>query len=214
MSSAEFIIWSSSPDTSQAGIAKFCKLNAGRYNKTPEEMAQLSLAKLISFMWNDIQSWRLTAYAALDVPAAMPILVIADRTGEEPLSKPEMSCFVMNGASLNQIFDVREGISTTFYSDGNNIRCRDIGENGADHYLFREITTLKGLKDFASRVEKGEIFTESELDQFSQSLAPRIHKIYGWPEPQKQPLEVTIAQANTRIPSQQTHHEKQVELIK
>ena len=214
MNQGKYIIWSSSPDTSPDGIKEFCRLNAGRYDMTPEAMSSLPLSRIIGFMWNDIQSWRLTAYSALNIPATMPILVIADKSGEEPLSKPEMSCFILDGMNLNQIFDVREGLSTTFYSDGSNIRCKDISEHGTDYYLFREITGLKGLHAFADQVRSGAAFTESELDEFSRSLAPKIHKIYGWPEPGQRPLKTLITEASSRTELQPSLSGKQPELSK
>ncbi len=210
----EYIIWSSSPDTSEAGIAHFCELNAGRYGKTAEEMKAMSLARLIPLMWNDIQSWRLTAHGALNIPTDSPILVIADRVGDTPFAKPEISCFVFSGEHLNEIFSVRTGLSTTFYSDGSNIRCTDISETGADHYLFREITQLNGLHAFAQRVSAGEAFTESELDEFSRSLAPTIHQIYGWPEPGKRPLVTAISDASSRVIEQTSTLPKQLEYSK
>ena len=82
MDKQEYIIWSTSHDTSEAGIAHFCELNAGRYGKTPEEMKAMPLGRLLPLMWNDTTSWRLTAYEALKVPAHGPILAIADRAGE------------------------------------------------------------------------------------------------------------------------------------
>lgn len=210
----EYTIWSNSPDTSEEGIAEFCKFSAGRYNKTPDEMSRLPLSQIIGLMWDDIQSWRLAAYAALDLPTAMPIFVVADRAGEELLSKPEISCFILSGNNLNQILDIRSGISTTFYSDGSNIRCRDIGENGADYYLFREMTNLNGMRDFVERVERGEAFTESELDEFSRSLSPTIHQIYGWPEPGKLPLEKIIVNATDRSLLKETPSVRESALVK
>ncbi len=214
MEKIEYIIWSSSPDTSEAGINRFCELNAGRYERSPEETKALPLSKLLPLMWNDIQSWRLTAHEALKVPTPTPILVIADRAGNTPLSKPERSCFVFSGESLNQIFEVRQGLSTTFFSDGANIRCTDITENGADHYLFRELTNTNGLQSFVQRVSDGAFFTESELDQFSCSLAPIVHKIYGWPDPKKSPLDVRISEAQFRTSADNQCSPKEKEFVK
>ena len=214
MDKQEYIIWSSRHDTSQAGIAHFCELNAGRYNKTPEEMKSLPLGELLSLMWNDTASWRLTAYEALKAPANGPHLVIADRAGEKPLSKPEMSCFVLNGEHLNEIFSVRQGLASTFYSDGSNIRCTDLFSYGEDHYLFREITSTKNLQSFVQRVKRGEVFTESELDQFSRSIAPEIHKIYGWPEPGQRPLETVLSDAVSRAEHKSAVPKKEPEYSK
>lgn len=210
MESARYILWSSSPDTSEAGIQKFCRLNAGRYGKSYEEMIALPLSMLIPRMWDEIQSWRLTTYRALSVPSEMPILVIADRAGEEPLSSPEMSCFVLTGETLSQILDVRTGISTMFYSDGQEIRCRDLTENGADYYLFRELTSLQGIADFAKRISMGEMFSEADANEFSKSLAPKIHQIYGWPEPSPKKLDDVLAEANTRTSNSDTEKKSPV----
>lgn len=214
MENKEYILWSTNHDTSEAGIAHFCELNAGRYGKAPEEMKTMPLSRLLGLMWNDTQSWRLAACEALKVPAEGPLLVISDRAGERPLSKPEISCFVLNGEHLNEIFSVRQGVSTTFYSDGSNIRCTDISEFGADHYLFREITSTNGLSSFVQRVSAGEAFTESELDEFSRSLAPRIHEIYGWPTPGKRPFETALADAMSRSGAQVAAQTKEHEYSK
>lgn len=199
MEAARYILWSSSPDTSDAGIQKFCRLNAGRYGKSYDEMMALPLSMLIPRMWDEIQSWRLTTYAALNTPSELPIFVIADRAGEAPFSNPEMSCSVLTGETLSQILDVRTGISTMFYSDGQEIRCKDLTENGADHYLFRELTTLKGVADFATRISKGEIFSVDDVNQFSRSLAPKVHRIYGWPDPSPKKLDDVLAEASARM---------------
>lgn len=199
MEAAKYILWSSSIDTSEAGIKRFCRLNAGRYGKTVEEMMALPLSMLLPRMWDEAQAWRMTAYGALNVSTDMPILVISDIAGDGLLSKPETSCSVLSGTKLSQILDVRSGISTTFYSDGSNIWCRDLTENGPNYHLFRELTTLEGITDFSNRVTQGEAFTEAELDEFSKSLAPRIHAIYGWPKPKPSSLEEIVANANRRL---------------
>ena len=199
MEDVKYILWSSSPDTSEDGIKNFCRLNAGRYGKSVTEMMALPLSMLIPRMWDEVQAWRLTAYGALNISTELPLLVISDRAGDGLFSKPEMTCSVLTGEKLSQIFDVRTGISTIFYSDGQEIRCRDLTENGADYYLFRELTNLHGISDFAKRVFHGEAFTEAELNQFSRSLAPKIHAIYGWPAPNKKSLDDAIIGANSRV---------------
>jgi len=199
MENVKHILWSSSVDTSENGIKRFCRLNAGRYGKTVDEMMALPLSMLLPRMWDEVQAWRLAAYGALNVSTDMPILVISDQAGEAPLSKPSMSCSVLNGANLSQILDLRRGVSTMFYSDGKNIWCRDLTENGADYHLFRELTSLGGVAEFVGRVSKGEVFTEDELNQFSKSLAPKIHAIYGWPAPNETGLDVLISSATSRL---------------
>lgn len=199
MEAAKFILWSSSIDTSKVGIANFCRTNAGRYGKTVEEMMALPLSMLLPRMWDEAQGWRMTAHGALKVSTDMPILVISDIAGDGLLSKPEMSCSIMSGTNLAQILDIRCGISTTFYSDGSNIWCRDLTETGTNYHLFRELTSLDGLAVFSAQVSKGEVFTEAELDKFSKSLAPRIHAIYGWPQPDVSSLDKLVANANRRL---------------
>ena len=202
MNQEAYVIWSNSPDTSKAGIQRFCQNNAGRYGKSQEEMLAMPLSRLIPLLWDEAQSWRITAYAALNVPCEMPILVIADRAGEEPFSQPEMSCSVLSGEKLSEILDVRSGISTTFYSDGKDIRCRDITEHGADYYLFRELTSFRGLNEFTQKASQREAFTESDLAMFSKSLAPKIHQIYGWPQPDPRPLSTVISEAVSKAADQ------------
>lgn len=194
----KLIIWTSSLDLSTGGVDKFCRENAGKYGKTEDELRAMSLLDLASrYMWNERRHRLLEAKETLSTPTQTPILVIADKVDFANHSHRE--CSVLSGEHLSQILDCQEGLSTTFYSDGKDIRCEDITENGTNFYLFREVTKLNGLSTFTAMVERGEAFTESQLDEYTRSLAPQVHQLMGWPmEEDRRPLEEQIRQARTR----------------
>jgi len=180
----EHIIWTSKLNLSKEHIVSFCKSAATRYGKSEEDLLCLPILELAScYMWNERRRLYQEAVKKLSYPCEAPILVIADIA--DVLGKPHHSCFILPGESIAEIFKVREGLVTTFYSDEKDIRCEDIGENGANFYLFREVTNPRGLHEFAESVLKGEPFTESELNQYSRSLAPKVHALLGWPDKSK-----------------------------
>jgi len=193
----EHIIWTSKLDLSKEHIASFCKDTAPRYGKREEELLTLPLLELAScYMWNERRRLYQEAVKTLSQPCEAPILVISDIA--EALGDSHRSCFILSGETIADIFKVREGLVTTFYSDGNDIRCEDITENGANFYLFREVTNPRGLHDFAESIRKGEPFTESELDQYSRSLVPKVHALFHWPTETKS-LNDKIESARTQV---------------
>lgn len=191
------IIWTSSLDLSPEGVDRFCRENAGKFGKTEEDLRALSLMDLATrYMWNERRHRLLDTKEKLSTPTQTPILVIADKADFGNHSHRE--CSVLSGEHLSQILDCREGLSTTFYSDGKNIHGEDITENGTNFYLFREVTHLNGLGAFTAAVERGEPFTESQLDQYTRSLAPQVHHLLGWPMEEHRPLEAQIRQARDK----------------
>lgn len=193
----KLIIWTSSLDLSTGGVDKFCRENADKYGKTEQDLRALSLLDLASrYMWNERRHRFLEVKEKLSTPTQAPVLVIADKADFGNHSHKE--CSILSGERLSQILDSREGLSTTFYSDGKDIRCEDITENGTNFYLFREVTHLNGLGAFTAAVERGEPFTQSQLDQYTRSLAPQVHQLLGWPIEEHRSLEVQIQQARDR----------------
>ena len=118
---------------------------------------------------------------------------------------------MLSGEKLSDLLHKEDGVPITFYSDGNDIRCEEITENGVNHYLYRAVTQLKGLHSFVSMVERGEIFTESQLSEFSESLAPRVHQLMGWPM-ERQPLDHQIHEANKKKMTAQSSEKQAVSL--
>ena len=191
------VIWTSSLDLSKEGVDRFCRDCASRYGKTAEELHALTLLDLASsYMLNERRRLRLEISAMLAVQSDLPILVIADKADFGNRSHRE--CSVLAGDRLSEILECREGLSTTFYSDGHDIRCEDITEHGTNFYLFREVTNLKGLHSFISMVQRGDPFTESQLDQYTRSVAPQVHQLLGWSDGAKLPLESQVANAQER----------------
>lgn len=196
------IIWTSSMDLSPEGVASFCKQAADRYGKSEEELRALSLMDLSTcYMWNERRRLLREATKQLSVSSKLPILVIADKA--DFMNQNHHECFVLSGEHISEIFSCREGLSTTFFSDGKDIRCEDITEEGTNFYLFRLITTLKGLGAFTSQVEQGEPFTESQLSALTESLAPQVHQLLGW-DVGHESLNLKISQADGKKPYIQT----------
>jgi len=191
------VIWTSSLDLSKEGVDRFCKECASRYGKTTQELHALSLLDLASrYMLNERRRLRLEMSGRLAVQSDYPILVIADKADFGNRSHRE--CSVLAGDRLSEILEYREGLSTTFYSDGQDIRCEDITEQGTNFYLFREVTTLKGLHSFIAMVQRGDPFTESQLDLYTRSIAPQVHELLGWSDETKLPLENQVTHAQER----------------
>lgn len=184
-------------DLSTGGVDKFCKDAAGRYGKTEEELRGLPLMELACrYMWNDRRRRFYETAKTLSVPCKAPILVISNKA--DPFNHSHMECSVLPGAFLSEILDCREGLSITFFSDGKDVRCEDITEDGTNFYLFREVKSLRGLSEFAASIEKGEPFTESELERYTSSLAPKIHTLMGWSSIEKESLDHQIQQASEK----------------
>lgn len=196
-------------DLSTVGVENFCRDAAPRYGKTEEELRGLSLMDLATcYMWNERRRLLREMTQALSVPTPAPILVIADKADFGNRSHRE--CSILSGGQLSEILSCREGLSTTFFSDGQDIRCEDITENGTNFYLFREVTSLKGFHEFTSMVNRGEAFTQSQLDQCTRSLMPQVHQLLGWPaEEEKQPLEEQIRQARSTQQNKGNQADKQ-----
>ena len=191
------IIWTSSLDLSKEGVARFCREAAGKYGKSEQDLLALPLLDLASrYMWNERRHKLQQVTSALSVSSDAPILVIADKADFGNQSHRE--CSILSGEHLSEILGCRTGLSTTFYSDGQDIRCEDITEEGTDFYLFRAVTNLRVLGAFTSSVEKGEPFTESQLSEHTRSHVPQIHDIFSWPLEEKSSLDSRIETAQLR----------------
>jgi len=195
------ILWTSSLDLSTAGIETFCREAAPRYGKTEQElkaMAPMDLA--IKYMRPERDRAYKAVFARLSEPTGLPILVILDKA--DFCNQSHMECSVLSGEHLSQILSCpNDGISVTFYSDGNNIRCECLTDFGADHYLFREVTSLHNFASFIERIERGEAFTESDLGQNTKSLLPQISKLMEWDTAPHASLSSQISDAKLKVSS-------------
>lgn len=196
------ILWTSSMDLSPDAVAAFCREHAGRYGKTESELRALPLLELAScYMWNERNRTFRALREKLSVPVRTPILVIADKADFMHHSHKE--CSVLSGERLSEILHRQDGVPITFYSDGKDIRAEELTEDGTNFYLYRAVTTLKGLGAFISQVEQGEPFTESQLSALTDSLAPQVHQLMGWPA-EHESLAAQIRQAEEKKPHVRT----------
>lgn len=206
----KYIIWTSSMDLSASGVETFCRETAGRVGKTEAELRSLPLMELAScYMWNERRRQFHEASKRLNVPVNTPILVLADKA--DFLNKSHKECYVLSGERLSEILHKEDGVPITFYSDGKDIHCEELVADGSNHYLYRAVTNLKGLHAFVSMVERGDIFTESQLSEFSESLAPRVHQLMGWPA-DRLPLDHQIQAANKKKMTAQSSEKQAVSL--
>ena len=175
------IIWTSSLDLSPEGVSAFCRDHAARYGKTEAELKSLPLMDLAIKYMRTEQNRELRALKdQLNVPAALPVLVILDKA--DFLNQSHMECRLLSGEKLSDIFSCAcDGLSITFYADEKDIRCESLTSYGADHYLFREVTNLHNLSALITRIERGEALTESELCQNTQSLLPCFSSLLNMP---------------------------------
>lgn len=132
----------------------------------------------------------------------LPILVILDKADID--NNSHMECHLLSGENLSDIFScAKDGLSVTFYSDGRDIRCESLTSVGADHYLFREVTSLHNFSSLIARIERGEAFTESELSRNTKSLHPQVSSLLHWDSVSLPRLHTQIADAQARpVPSQ------------
>lgn len=173
------IIWTSVFDLSKEGVREFCKSAASIYGKTENELLNLSLMNLaVPYMWNERSRKKQEVMKKLSVSSETPILVIGDVADFGGSSHIE--CSVLSGESLAKIFSVPTGLCTTFFSDGKDVRCETITDDGMNHYLFRLVERLDGFGKFVADVESGAPFTESELTRYTKSLLPSVEKILDW----------------------------------
>lgn len=195
------IIWTSSMDLSPEGVEKFCREAAGRYGKTESELRALSLMELSScYMWNERRRAFRDVHSALSVPVHTPILVIAAKA--DFLGGSHKECSVLSGERLSEILNFEPGVPRTYFSDGKDIWAEELSDTGANIYLYRAVTTLRGLGAFISHVEAGDFFTESQLSAVTRSLAPQVHGLLGW-QSEHAPLDHQIRQAAKQNASSQ-----------
>lgn len=195
------IIWTSSMDLSEKGVSSFCREAAGRYGKTEAELRALPRMELAScYMWNERRRLFREVHDALHVPVNTPILVIASLA--DFMHQGHKECSVLSGERLSEILSFEPGVPKTYFSDGRDIWAEELTDTGCNIYLYRAVTTLRGLGGFLAQVEAGELFTESQLSAVTQSLAPRVHDLLGLPL-HHPPLEQQIQQAAKQSTAEQ-----------
>lgn len=183
-------------DLSEQGVRLFCQANAARYGMSAEDMLRKPLMDIAScYMWNERRRMFYSVKDALSGPSQGPILVVADKA--DFLNKSHCECYILPGEHLSEILECRSELTTTFYSDGKDIRSESLTEYGADHYLYRVVTNLHGFHDFIAALEKGEAFTESELNIHTVSLLTSVSKALGWPD-EKTSLQDKISNAKNK----------------
>ena len=174
----DFIIWDSHLDLSPKGVEDFCKTHAADFNKTPDELKALSLMDLaVKYMWSFRAAQLRSVKETLNHKTGTPIVVFSDVVD---FLKRKTECTLLDGENLRDIFQCRHGSVTKFYTDGQDLRCDNITEDGTNYHIFRAVKDPKALGICAKICKEENRFpTKSELDQCTVSLAPLIDRLFG-----------------------------------
>lgn len=204
------VIWTSSLDLSPEGVSTFCRDHAARYGKTEAELKSLPLMDLaVKYMRTEQRRELRALKDRLNVYTTLPVLVILDKA--DFLNKSHMECLLLSGDKLSDILSCpKDGLSITFYTDGRDFRCESLTSDGADHYLFREVTDLHNFSALIQRIERGEAFTESELSANTRSLLPQLlelltQDVFDHPSLDTQIQNIQSRPASAKPDSNQTH---------
>ncbi len=175
---SEFIIWNSSLDLSPAGVAEFCETKAAAFGKTPEELKSMPLLDLAAkYMWSARSDALRVAKETLNFNVGVPLVVFSDVID---FMKRRTECTLLDSENLQEIFECRRGLSTKFFTDGLDLRCEDLTEDGMNHHLFRAVKDPRALGECARACSTEQrLPSREELDRCSTSLAPVIDRLYG-----------------------------------
>lgn len=173
----EFIIWNSSLDLSKEGVYSFCEKYAADFGKTPEELKALSLLDLAAIYMTAKRSADLRiAKHILDNEIGAPIIVFSDIAD---FMQRKRVFSLLDSENLKEIFSCKTGLSTKFYTDGKNLRCDDLTEDGMNYHIFRKVENPKALGAFLKTYNTDtSLPSNEEMDTFSSSLVPIIDRLY------------------------------------
>lgn len=84
--------------------------------------------------------------------------------------------------NVNEIFNINSrGFEfAEFYSDGYNIKGKEIHHDGTNHYIFRVIREDRNIDNLLNAIYDGEQITNSKLNYYTKSLHKDVAEIYGW----------------------------------
>lgn len=83
------------------------------------------------------------------------------------------------GCNVNNIFNISEDYNE-YYSDGHNIRATCIHHDGTNFIEYRVIREDKNITNLLNNIFYGKEITRKQLNYYTKSLAPYVHKVYGW----------------------------------
>lgn len=81
--------------------------------------------------------------------------------------------------NVSNIFTTGEDY-TEWYSDGYNIRATATHHDGTNYYEYRIIREDRNIQNLLDAIYKGEEISRSKIRYYTKSLAPCVHRIYGW----------------------------------
>ena len=67
-----------------------------------------------------------------------------------------------------------------WYSDGYNIKATAVHHDGTNFYEYRVIRENHNIDNLLDAIYNGEQITRKKLNYYTKSLAPYVHKVYGW----------------------------------
>lgn len=111
----------------------------------------------------------------LDIVTDGRILAIADLG----LWNGRRQGYKVLGCNVNNIFNVSED-HNEYYSDGHNIKATCIHHDGTNFIEYRVIREDKNITNLLNDILYGKEITRKQLNYYTKSLAPYVHKVYGW----------------------------------
>jgi len=195
----ERVIWNSSLDLSPDGVDAFCNRYASDFGKTPDQLKAMSLMDLATtYMWTIRAQALRAAKELLDFDVGAPIVVFSHVA---EFMTHRVTCSLLDRENLNEIFRCRQGLSTKFYTDGCDLRCDDLSDDGMTYHIFRAVTNPQALGECVRACQsRGELPTREEMDRCSRALAPDVQRLYAQKEPRR------MAYATTRPSREAEYH--------
>lgn len=67
-----------------------------------------------------------------------------------------------------------------WYSDGKNIKGKMQHHDGTNYVEYREIREEKNIDNLLEKLYNQEPITRAQINYYTKSIAPYVHKVYGW----------------------------------
>lgn len=112
----------------------------------------------------------------LNIKLDNPILVIVDlglwngrKQGYKILKEKNINSILYSNAD-----------EVEWYSDGYNIRAKEIHYDGTNYLLYREIKNMDNIDNFLNKIYNNEEITNATLNYYTKSINKHVKDFYGW----------------------------------
>ena len=112
----------------------------------------------------------------LNIKLDNPILVIVDlglwngrKQGYKMLKERNINSILYSNAD-----------EVEWYSDGYNIRAKEIHHDGTNYLLYREIKNMDNIDNFLNKIYNNEEITNATLNYYTKSINKHVKDFYGW----------------------------------